>query len=97
MATKRTKRASSPFGLDQTSGLPLVPSDARPSGRRARRVVAGTLDTALLVLVGLVALALVWWLLAAVIGTILFFVKLAALALVIALLLRVWWWVRRRR
>jgi hypothetical protein len=97
MATKKEKREASGFGLSELTGLPLVPTgDAKPE-RSAARSLAGVLDTALLVLVVLVAIAIAWWLISSVISTIFFFVKLAALAVVIAVLVRAWLWARRRR
>lgn len=78
-------------------GLPLVPTGRGGPKRSVARSAAGVLDTALLVLVALVALAAVWWVVSVVLGTIIFFAKLAVLALVIAVLLRAYLWVRRRR
>jgi len=63
-----------------------------PSPRR----VASTLDTALLVFVVLVLLAVGWWLVKAVLGTVLFFGKLAVLALLVALAIRAYLWARSR-
>ena len=61
-----------------------------------RRQLASTLDTALLVFVALLVLAVAWWLLKAVIGTVLFFAKLALLAVLVALAIRAYLWVRGR-
>jgi len=62
----------------------------------AKRSVASILDTALLVFVVLLVLAVAWWVLRAVVGTIVFFGKLALLALLIALAIRAWVVVRGR-
>jgi hypothetical protein len=97
VATKRSKREASSFGLSEITGLPLVPTGDTKPARSATKSIAGVLDTALLVLVVLVAAAIAWWLISSVISTIFFFVKLAALALVIAVLIRAWLWARRRR
>ena len=61
-----------------------------------KRQLASTLDTAVLVFVVLLVLAVVWWLLKAVIGTVLFFGKLALLAVLVALAIRAYLWVRSR-
>jgi len=62
-----------------------------------KRQLASTLDTAVLVFVVLLVLAVGWWLLRAVVGTLLFFGKLAVLALVVALAIRAYVWVRSRK
>ncbi|MEO5680281.1 MAG: hypothetical protein ABIS47_11500 [Acidimicrobiales bacterium] len=61
-----------------------------------RRQIASTLDTAFLVFVVLVVLAVAWWVLKAVAGTVLFFGKLAVLALLVALAVRAYLWMRDR-
>ena len=61
-----------------------------------KRQLASALDTALLVFVVLLVLAVVWWLLKAVLGTVLFFAKLAVLAVLLAFAIRAWFWVRGR-
>jgi len=61
-----------------------------------KRQLASTLDTAVLVFVVLLVLAVAWWLLKAVLGTVLFFAKLALLALLVALAVRAYVWVRGR-
>ena len=60
------------------------------------RRIASTLDTALLVFVVLVLLAVGWWLVKAVLGTVLFFGKLAILALLVAVAIRGYLWARSR-
>ena len=66
-----------------------------PPGSRTRQI-ASTLDTAVLVFLVLVVLAIGWWVLKAVLGTVLFFAKLAVLALLVAVVIRAWVVVRRR-
>ncbi len=61
-----------------------------------KRQLASTLDTAALVFVVLVVMAVGWWLLKALLGTVLFFGKLAILALIVAVAIRAFLWVRRR-
>ena len=61
-----------------------------------KRQLASTLDTAVLVFVVLLLLAVAWWLLKAVLGTVLFFGKLAVLAVLVALVIRAYLWVRGR-
>jgi len=63
---------------------------------RAGRGIASLLDSALLIFFVLVALAVAWWLLRAVLGTLLFFGKLAVLALLVALAIRAYLWARSR-
>ncbi len=62
----------------------------------SKRQLASTLDTAALVFLVLLVLAVAWWLLKAVLGTVLFFGKLALLAVVVALAIRAFLWVRSR-
>jgi hypothetical protein len=62
----------------------------------SKRQLASTLDTALLVFVVLLVLAVGWWVLKAIIGTVLFFLQLAVLALLVAAVVRAWFWVRGR-
>jgi thiol:disulfide interchange protein len=61
-----------------------------------KRQLASTVDTAVLVFVVLVLLAVGWWLLKAVIGTVLVVLKLAVLAVLVALAIRAYFWVRSR-
>lgn len=62
----------------------------------AKRQLASTLDTALLVFFALLLLAVAWWVLKAVLGTVVFFGKLAVLAVLVALAVRAYLWVRGR-
>ena len=74
-----------------------MPSSLPPEPPRSRgRQIASTLDTAVLVFVVLLVLAVGWWVLKAVLGTVVFFGKLAVLALLVAVALRAWVVVRRR-
>lgn len=63
---------------------------------RAGRGIASLLDSALLIFFVLLALAVAWWLLRAVLGTLLFFGKLAVLALLVSLAIRAYLLVRSR-
>jgi len=63
---------------------------------RAGRGIASLLDSALLIFFVLLAFAVAWWLLRAVLGTLLFFGKLAVLAVLVALAIRAYVWVRSR-
>lgn len=63
---------------------------------RAGRGIVSLLDSALLIFFVLLALAVAWWLLRAVLGTLLFFGKLAVLALLVAFAIRAYLSVRRR-
>lgn len=70
----------------------LPPNEPARSGRG----IFSLLDSALLIFFVLLALAVAWWLLRAVLGTLLFFGKLAVLALLVALAIRVYLSVRSR-
>ena len=63
---------------------------------KAGRGIVSLLDSALLIFFVLLALAVAWWLLRAVLGTLLFFGKLAILALLVALAIRAYLSVRSR-
>ena len=70
------------------------PQPEKPA--RTGRSIASLLDSALLIFFVLLALAVAWWLLRAVLGTLLFFGKLAVLAVIVALAIRAYVWVRSR-
>ena len=70
--------------------------DLPPERSGSKRQIASALDTALLVLFGLVVLVMGWWVLKAVVGTVLFFTKLALLAVIVALAIRAWVFLRCR-
>ena len=70
-----------------------LPPDEPTKGGRG---LFSLLDSALLIFFVLLALAVAWWLLRAVVGTLLFFGKLAILALLVALAIRAYLSVRSR-